>query len=183
MRKKILITLFILVLLLFSSAMTYSIFNSGATLTSNNQKIASFIFGAEKTDHLQLSLVDLAPGSVENYKFQVTNNLNDKISDVTIKYQIIVKTLHIMPLVIDLYKVEGEQSDLIMSCNENNPNIRNDNNELVCTSKEEQMVFNYEENDNYELRVSFPAEYNGVEYTGLVDYVDVEINSWQKLGN
>lgn len=183
MRNKVLIVLFILVLLLFSSAMTYSIFNSGSTLNSNNQKIANFIFEAEKTDHLQLSLVDFAPSDTENYQFSVTNNLNQKVSDVTIKYQMTVKTLHIMPLIIELYKKDGETSNLIMTCDESENNQRNSENELICISPEEQMVYNYEENNNYELKVSFPSQYNSSEYTDLVDYIDVEINSWQKLGN
>ena len=34
--------------------------------------------------------------------------------------------------------------------------------------------------DNYKLVLEFPIEFNGEEYANLVDYISIEINSWQK---
>ena len=34
--------------------------------------------------------------------------------------------------------------------------------------------------DNYIIKVEFPKECNGIEYSELVDYIDVKIKSWQK---
>ena len=37
--------------------------------------------------------------------------------------------------------------------------------------------------DNYRLDISFPAEYNGSDFTELVDFIDIEIRSWQSVGD
>ena len=38
-----------------------------------------------------------------------------------------------------------------------------------------------EEIDDYKLVISFPQEYNDVLYSNLVDYMSIEIESWQKI--
>jgi len=35
--------------------------------------------------------------------------------------------------------------------------------------------------DEYKLKITFPKEYNDVTYSNLVDYLNIEIDSWQKL--
>jgi hypothetical protein len=37
--------------------------------------------------------------------------------------------------------------------------------------------------DNYKLKVTFPSQYNGEVYSDLVDYINIEIKSWQKTEN
>ena len=45
--------------------------------------------------------------------------------------------------------------------------------------KEEERL--KESKNNYKLRISFPEEYNDEIYSNLVDYIDIEIKSWQKV--
>ena len=33
--------------------------------------------------------------------------------------------------------------------------------------------------DNYRLEVEFPSKFNSEVYTDLVDFIDIEIKSWQ----
>lgn len=183
MRKKykILLCLFAISMLLFSSGITYSIFNSGAAATMLNQKIAKFIFNAEKVDFIELPLVDLNPGSVEEYYFSVTNADEKNMSSIAIEYQIVIKTYHFMPLNIELYKIgEDDSLNLLMECGDDNS--RNSKNEVVCNSKVQQMLnLNDSSNDRYKIRIEFPEEYNSEEYSNLVDFIDLEINSWQKI--
>ena len=35
--------------------------------------------------------------------------------------------------------------------------------------------------ENFMLKVSFPKECNSYDYTELVDYIDLDISSWQKI--
>ena len=153
-RKKVLLLLMFISFVLFSSGITYSIFTSGTVLDINNQKIAKFVFNTEKLDHLELSLVDLNPGDSDEYAFSVSNSIDEVLSNITVEYQIVVKTFHLIPLDIMLYKIENEEEVLIMSCDETYS--RNEDNELICNSELQEMPYTNEINDNYKLKVSFP---------------------------
>ena len=74
---------------------------------------------------------------------------------------------------------DGEK--LVMTCSENYS--RNENNLLVCNSIDQSMSYREETYDNYRLDISFPAEYNGSDFTELVDFIDIEIRSWQSVGD
>lgn len=176
-KYKILLAMFIMVMVLFSSGITYSIFTSSSNLNVD-QDIASFIFEAEKQDHLELNLADLRPGVSKEYNFSVANNKANNVSDVTIEYKIIIKTFHFMPLNIELYKI-GDKEELLMKCDETY--TRNANNHLVCNSDVQVMTYSEEMKDNYKLKVTFENAYNNEMYAELVDFIDLEINSWQKM--
>ena len=179
MKYKVLIVLFVLALLLFGSGITYSIFYS-ETGGIVDQKIAKFVFDAQKLDNLSLTIDDLYPSSSKEYLFSVSNNYQETKSDVTLEYQMTIKTFHFMPLVIELYKITDNNEELLLTCNEEQFS-RNQENELVCNSAIQQMAYDEEALDNYKIKVTFPVEYNTLEYTELVDFLDVEIKSWQKL--
>ena len=178
MKHKVLIILFILITIFLGTGVTYSMFNSNSNVKVD-QKIAKFVFESKQLNHLELNLSNLNPGSNEEYLFSVTNKDNE-LSNVTVEYQITIKTFHFMPLDIELYKV-GETEELIMKCDETYS--RNEKNELVCNSSIQTLEHTEETLDNYKLKVTFPSEYNSLEYTNLADFIDVEINSWQKLGD
>ena len=177
MKSKILVFLFVAVVLVFGSGITYSAFYSSATATTTDQHIASFVFNSTRQDHIDISLVDLKPGDVEEYNFTVSNNASSSTSDITVSYQLIAKTLHLMPLTIELYKVTDTDT-LLMTCDETYS--RNDNNELVCNAPLQEMSYSANNTDTYKLKVTFPSTYNTEEYSNLTDYIDLEIKSWQK---
>lgn len=175
MKYKILIVLFILMFIVFGSGITYSYFNSSTTFNSVNQKIAGFVFDAETLDRLELPLMDLTPGASEEYEFSVSNTSSNKTSDVTILYQLTLLTPHYTPLIIQLYK----GNTLVMTCDENYS--RNSNNELVCNSPQQELTHSNAHTDNYKLKVTFDSRYDGLEYSNLIDYINIEIKSYQKV--
>ena len=175
-RLKIIVMLVISIVLICGSGITYSLFTSSSRLVAN-QKIAQFVFNATKTDVIELPIANLNPGAKSEYKFQVTNNIDNKRSDVTIKYQMTIKTFHFMPLEINLYK-ENEETPLL-TCEESS---RNTDNEVVCNTEVQTMDYKLNATDNYKLVIEFPEEYNDDTYMDLVDYIDIEIKSWQAIG-
>jgi len=179
LKSKILITLFILISVVFCVGITYSIFHSNSSLSSGDQNIAKFIFNAESSNQIELPLIDLKPGDSKQYAFAVSNSTSGSISNVTAEYQMTIKTYHLIPLAIKLYRLNGETEELIMTCDEGY--TRNSANELVCTTPTEVIGYSAEELDNYVLKVDFPSEYNSISYSDLVDYINIEIKSWQKL--
>lgn len=177
-KYKILFITFISLIILFGVGITYSIFTSGSDLNSSEQNIAKFIFNSDLTDEINLSLVGFNPGDSKEYPFYVTNKIGDIKSDVTVEYQIILKTYHFIPLKIELYKVNSTD-ELIMNCDETY--TRNEDNELVCNSGVIELKYDSSGVDSYKLKIEFPDTYSGEEYSDLVDYINIEINSWQKL--
>ena len=175
MKRKIIIVFVLIIAILFGSGITYSIFRSN-TSGSVNPK---FVFEAKEVDELNIPLADMYPGVTKDYSFSVTNKQDSKISNVTLNYQIIIKTYHFMPTVIELKKVDGKEETLVLTCDESF--TRNSNNELVCNSQVLEMSHNIESLDNYKLVVKFPESYNDEMYKDVVDYIDIAIKSWQKI--
>lgn len=167
------------IMLVVGSSITYSLFTSSTKFVAN-QKVAKFIFNAKKTDTIELPITNLNPGDEIEYKFEVANNINSKRSEVTINYYMTIKTYHFMPLDIELYKVDGNVEERILKCDETYS--RNQDNQLLCNMDIQTLSHNEAEMDKYKLKIKFPAIYNTENYTELVDYIDIDINSWQATG-
>ena len=174
-KYKILISLLIITVVILSSGLTYSYFTSSVSSSTVDQKIASFVFDTETLDRLELPLIDLTPGESKEYDFSVSNTKEDVTSDVTILYQLTVLTPHYSPLIIEIYKGE----DLILSCDETYS--RNDNNELVCNTDTFELSHDEENSDDYKLKLTFDSRYDDIAYSNLMDYINIEIKSYQKV--
>lgn len=179
MKKKIYLVIILIMLVTFFSGITYSFFHSTTSMTSSNQEIAGFIFEAKDLDQIDLNLNGIAPGEEREYLFSVTNKNKESISDVNIEYQLSIITYHFIPITIDLYQITDEKEILIGSCDEETP--RNSENEIVCEMPINTLINSLEQVDNYKLKVSFPEIYNDVSYSNLVDFLNLEIKSWQKI--
>lgn len=175
MRYKILLSLFIVMFFIFGIGITYSYFSSDTGMTTVDQRLAKFVFDTETLDRLELPLIDLMPGQSEEYSFSVSNASDDNLSDVTIEYQLTILTPHFTPLVIELYKDDL----LVMTCDESYS--RNENNELVCNSSVQELSHVNESMDNYKLKVTFDGVYNDESFSNLIDYINIEIKSYQKV--
>lgn len=179
MKKKICIAIVLIVLITFFSGITFSFFHSNATMNSSNQGIASFVFEANNLDEIDLELNDLIPGTKKEYLFSVTNTKDKIVSDVTVEYELVINTYHFIPLTIDLYKIEAEKETFVGKCDETT--TRNSSNELVCKMPKETLNNSKEEKHDYKLKLEFPAKYNDASYSNLVDFINIEIESWQKI--
>jgi hypothetical protein len=84
-----------------------------------------------------------------------------------------------MPLEIKLFKT-GVVEELILTCNETFG--RNSDNQIVCNSLIQEMAYDDKVSDNYRLDITFPEKYNDEDYSDLVDYIDIDIRSWQDIG-
>ena len=175
MKRRVVIIVILFCLIICFSKITYSLFHSEAFFSFENMEIAEFIFETQRTDHIELDFADLKPGDTKEFKFQVSNTKDTNITNVTTEYQITIKTFHFMPLIIELYK----DNDIIMTCNEDYS--RNSENALVCNSKVLEIGHNSKTIEDFKIKVSFPKEYNSQEYVELVDYIDLDISSWQKI--
>lgn len=180
-KLNIIVMLIFGILIIFGSGITFSLFTSSSKLIAN-QQVAKFVFEAKKTDLIELPITNINPGDNVDYSFQVANTLESKSSEVTINYQMIIKTYHFMPLDIELYKIEDGEEIKILTCDENLYS-RNADNQLLCNTEIQTMSYDISKMDDYKLKMNFPSIYNDEQYTELVDYIDIEINSWQVTGD
>lgn len=176
-KSKIFIGIYILLIIFFGMGITYSVFHSNVNINSSNQNIAKFIFDSKGFNKLEIPLVNLTPNDKLEYDFSVTNNNEVVSSDVTIEYKLTIETYHFAPLLIKLY---DSNDNIIIDCNENSFS-RNDDNKLICNSEIMTLSHNDMKTDNYKLVVEYEKGYDDVLYSDLVDYINVEISSWQKL--
>ena len=177
MKKRITLVIMFGFLNVLLIGVTYSFFVSDANFFAN-QDIAKFIFNAEETSTISVPITNLNPGDSASYTFEVTNNVDDIVSQVSISYQCIIKTYHLMPLEIKLYKT-GSVEELILTCDETFS--RDSDNQLVCNSLVQKMSYDSKVSDTYRLDISFPEEFNNEDCSELVDYIDIDIRSWQNI--
>lgn len=176
-KSKIFIGIYILLFIFFGMGMTYSVFHSNVNMNNSNQNIAKFIFDSKGFNKLEFPLVNLTPSDKLEYNFSVANNNEELSSDVTIEYKLSIETYHFAPLLIKLYDLNN---NIIIDCNENSFS-RNNDNKLICNSDIMTLSHNEKKTDNYKLVVEYEKGYDDVLYSDLVDYINVEISSWQKL--
>jgi len=177
-KTKRIVLLIISILIIMFCGITYSIFLSGATFKINNQNLAKFIFDSKPMDVVELELTNLKPGDTKEFLFSVTNSENTNISDVTIEYEITIKTYHFLPLNINLFKLETDESETpIGECDESYSRFEN---ALLCNMPWQTMEYAMKKLDNYKLVVEFPSSEDNPIYAELVDFIDLEIKSWQK---
>lgn len=179
MKKKAVIIVSIIVFILTLSGITYSMFTSEANMESVNSNIAKFVFNDQSLDEINIDLDNLYPGTTLEYPFYISNNEDQTISDTKIMYQITIKTYHFIPLNIELYSVENEEETLVGVCDETY--TRNSSNELVCNMPEAELNKTSLQRDDYILKISFPSNYNSVDYSNLVDFIKISISSYQKI--
>ena len=161
MKHRVFIIILLFSLIVCFTGVTYSLFNSENYLYVGNMEIAEFIFDTKRMDHIELGFTDLKPGDINEFNFEVTNTKDNMITNVTTEYQITIKTFHFMPLLIELYK--------------------DSENALVCNSLVWEMEHKSTETEKFKIKVTFPEQYNSYDYTELVDYIDIDISSWQKV--
>ncbi len=178
MKKRIILIVLFGILNILLVGVTYSFFTSESSLFAN-QDIAKFIFDAKEMNTISVPITDLNPGDSTSVEFLVANNVDDNVSQVNINYQCIIRTYHLMPLEIKLFKT-GEVEELILNCDETFG--RDSDNQLVCNSLVQEMAYDSKVSDSYRLDIRFPEEFNNEDYADLVDYIDIDIRSWQDIG-
>lgn len=176
-RIKIITVMIIISALILASGITYSAFTTSKPMNLVDQKIAKFVFDTKQVNYIELELNSILPNETKEFLFSVSNT-SSTTSNISIDYQIKIKTYHFIPLDIKLYKV-GDSDELIMTCDESYS--RNNENEIVCNSPIQQMNYQNEITDDYKLVVKFEEGYDNYIYSELVDYIDLEINSWQRI--
>ena len=172
MKKKVLIII-IMFMLISITGITYSLYTN-MLKKEVPISLASFSVGVERKETLDIDLSDLEPGSVNRYDFSVLNNTDENLSDVSVSYNIVLKTGNYIPLDIKLY---DSSNNILFDSSEG---VRTDD-ELILKTDDIIMPYSKSVKNDYSLEVIFPEKFSGEEYSGLVDYINLTIDASQKI--
>ena len=75
--------------------------------------------------------------------------------------------------------MNDEKEVFIDTCDETSS--RNEEKELLCNMPVNEFKKSQKQQVDYKLKIEFPIEYNDEVYSGLVDYIKIEVESWQKI--
>lgn len=182
LKKKIILILILTYILIFGVSTTYSMYTDKTTAKIDNLEFAKIIFNNEELNELSLPINNLIPGDSIDYKFKISNNKNGVRSEINIGYYITIETYHIIPTTIKLYSMD-ELEEFILECNEDNY-PRNHENKLVCKTSNFNLNYQEDTSNSYKLNITFDEldKENkpwSEEYSDLIDFIDIKINSWQ----
>ena len=191
-RLKISLTLMLLVMLLFA-CMSLDIFTLSRYETkissSNNITTAIYLLNDEYQT-ISVKLPDVVPSNNQYlYTFSVSNYKDSRHSDTNIKYKVHIRTTTNMPIEYDLFNAidiqqnEGEEGDSVESCVASDTFSPDEDGTIFrhIYSDEKRMLYSDDVTEYYTLLFTFPEEYTDYMYNGLVDYIEINIESSQIL--
>ena len=173
--NRLTILLIILLILIVIVPITYSKFQSFGSGNSNI-KTAFYVLNATYQSQ-DLKLDNIVPSNdTYVYTFTVSNNKNGNRCETDMDYVITLTTTTNLPLTYNLYK-NDEENNIIET-----ETIETDE---YCTyfkkitTSSVRFSHQKDETNTYKLIVHFPEEYNTPEYQGIVEGLNLSINSKQ----
>ncbi len=172
----IFIILFILAISLIKN--TFAKYRS--TGSSNANVDLAFYLFQEQSISQDIKLASILPRvQPYNYTFSVANNNGTDRTDTALTYTIELKTTTNLPLNYAVYTQSDTTTNLITSTS----TTQDDDGTYFKYLNVQGGEFGYSTNEsvNYILQVEFPQEYAVSEYEAIVEYIQITINSSQKI--
>lgn len=178
LKFKIIVFILLLIILLFLIPYTFSRFKTEAR---GDAKIdVAFYLLNDEYQHQSINLEGFEPGMSREYNFSVANFNSNSRSEVTLDYEVVVRTTTNLPLEYKLYKIEN---DIALNINLED-NIETDKNGTFFKSlKTESIRFSHTANyvNYYRLQIIFPSEYKNYKYQGIPEHIEIDVNSKQVI--
>ena len=185
-KLKMSITLIILVIMLMflinMDIFTLSRYES-KVVSSNSLTTAIYLLN-DSYQNIQVKLPDVIPSNNQySYTFSISNYNDLKHSDTNLKYRIHIRTTTNMPISYNLFNsLDATSSESIVITNEINPDSDGTFFRHIYTDYKE-FLYTNDEIEYYTLLFTFDEEYKDYIYNGLVDYIEINIESSQILKN
>lgn len=145
----------------------YSKFFSGAS-GGDGARVARF--SPKFTSDKIITVNNQIPGYNDKISFTVQNTSDDKVSEVAMKYKIVVKTTGNIPLKFTVSKSDGSQSK-VFDCD-------GISGEQIYEYTDGSFVFGVgtKETKDYKLKIEWPSDRNNAQFSGMTDavYLSVE---------
>ena len=175
--KKKLILIFVLLIVLVVGIRQTSARYSSSGKSSAKVDVAFYLLNEEKLSET-IALEEMMPSDTEEYEytFSVANYKEDERTEVALKYTIAIRMTTNLPLTYELYMNEGTTNlfeGYATDTDSDGTYFK------TITSSEETFGFTTNQINTYKLKVKFPMQYNSIEYQGIIEALEIKVNSEQ----
>ncbi len=179
--KKRILNVFII---FFSILFLFLIFSkTGAifqTKTEGEAKLdIAFYCIEEDFQSMNLKLEDIVPRSASYiYNFTVSNNNGSKRTETALTYDLTLRTTTNLPLDFKLFDINSSPVQIsteVIGLDDDNTYFR------TITVPQREFGFVNNETDSYRIEINFPAEYNLEHYQDIIELVEINVDSKQKI--
>ena len=195
-KRTIIILVLILIIIIFGTSVINTIAKYVRNVNLKRQvDIAFWIINDQYEKEENLLLSDISPSeNPYEYIISVSNFKDNKRTETSFEYNIIIEATTNMPFEYDLKKMDTEDrwnecyKEQTLKAEESTFNGNTYINYIKQitfgenqNAKKFKLGFNENKTDYYKLQVKFPIEYNKEEYSDLVEKVKIIINATQEL--
>lgn len=177
---KLLILLLCLILLIRLISLTLSKYESSAKTTPNIQ-IAFYVM-KDDFQSMSLNLDSLFPSDEPKiYGFSVSNQEGDKVCATDMEYTLKIRTTTNLPIKYDLYMNQNYNDSGAQSIVKSD-NVEKDEDETyfrIITTDTIEFTHDVPMTNTYQLVVTFPAEYNTINYKDIIEGIEITVDSKQ----
>ena len=172
---KFVILILCLLILIRIVVLVLSKYESIANSTANVD-IAFYLLN-EDYKTMTLNLASLFPqDDAYVYTFSIGNQDGEKTAEIDLVYNLTIRTTTNLPLTYELYMNDGTNNLF--------EGYTTEQDEFgtyfkTITSSENTFGFEQDETNTYKLQVKFPPEYNSVEYQGIIEALEITVDSQQ----
>lgn len=176
------ILVLILIVLLSLDTVTFSRYET--VVTSSSALDTAIYLVNDQYQTVQVKLPDIIPSNnVYQYSFSVSNYNNDEHCETNLIYRLHIRTTTNMHIEYELYKtltIQNAESYIL-------------SNDVILDAdgtyfrhiytEENEFLYTQDEIDYYTLVFTFSEDYNDYEYNSNVDYIEINVESRQKLSS
>lgn len=178
LKLEIIILLILLVMLCFLIPFTLSRFKTEARGDAPID-IAFYLLNDTYTNQ-NITLDEMKPGDEKSYTFSVSNTDGTNRSEVTLEYEVVVRTTTNLQLEYELEEItSGEENDVILSQN----TITDDDGTYFKEIKTSSETFEYSSDETklYKLTIKYPEQHKHHKNQGICESIEIKILSKQKI--
>ena len=173
--KKIIIIFALLVVFILTLKNTLAKYSSSGK-SEANVDVAFYLIKDQKISET-IALEEMMPSDdVYTYTFSIANNDGTNRTETALKYTISIRMTTNLPLTYELYMNDGTTNlfeGYTTEQDEYGTYFK------TITSSENTFGFEQDETNTYKLQVKFPQEYNSVEYQGIIEALEITVDSQQ----
>lgn len=130
--------------------------------------------------HQNITLDEMIPGDEKSYTFSVSNTDGTNRSEVTLEYELLIRTTTNLPLQYELYEVvSGSDTNAVSSSNIVTDDDGTYFREIKTSSKT--LDYNSDQTKLYKLTVKYPAAQKDHKYQGVCESIEINVLSKQKI--
>ena len=173
--KKIIIIFALIVIFILTLKNTLAKYSSLGR-SEANVDVAFYLIKDQKISET-IALEEMMPSDdIYTYTFSVANNDGTNRTETALKYTISIRMTTNLPLTYELYMNDGTENLF--------EGYTTEQDEFgtyfkTITSSENTFGFEQDETNTYKLQVKFPPEYNSVEYQGIIEALEITVDSQQ----